>query len=408
MSTSNPASRLRHVVGDDDVDALTDALGPRTLDDAWVSAAKPTSSGRFVPARRRHATRRPGCPASARSCTFSAPVIVRDLLRRRPRRPCSWRLLRPSPARRPAAAAVHHRSCISRGARARARLMPPAGGVSAVGPVMRVTAAPRAVSSAASGVAHLPAGPVADEADGIQILVGRARRDDHAPPGAALAAQTARARPRRRSSPARRAGPCQSSRTPGSPRRARRTSRRAPRASARFCCTAGCASMFVFMAGASSTGAVVARYSEDRKSSAIPCANFPMTLAVAGATTRSAMSEAIEMCSMSAFAPGFHWLVITRRRVMASKVTGADEAPAPRASSRPDHVVPALLQQTRELDGLVGADSAGHSEGDERHGLLNVSMIRRSRRFPSARKRCPFRLDHETSAAARRPPPARR
>ena len=88
--------------------------------------------------------------------------------------------------------------------------------------------------------------------------------------------------------------------------------------------------MFVFMAGASSTGAVVARYREDRKSSAIPAANFPMTLAVAGATTRSAMSDAIEMCSMSAFAPGFHWLVITGRRVMASNVT----APTKRAAAR--------------------------------------------------------------------------
>ena len=42
--------------------------------------------------------------------------------------------------------------------------------------------------------------------------------------------------------------------------------------------------MFVFMAGAMSTGAFVARYSDVRKSSAMPLANFPRMFAVAGAT----------------------------------------------------------------------------------------------------------------------------
>ena len=59
-------------------------------------------------------------------------------------------------------------------------------------------------------------------------------------------------------------------------------------------------------AGAISTGARVARYSDDRKSSAMPPANLAIVLAVAGATRRSAMSVAIEMCSMSAFVPGLH------------------------------------------------------------------------------------------------------
>ena len=79
--------------------------------------------------------------------------------------------------------------------------------------------------------------------------------------------------------------------------------------------------MFVFMAGAISTGARVARYSELRKSSAMPLANLPMTFAVAGATSSSAMSEASEMCSMSAFAPRANWSTMTRRLVMASNVT---------------------------------------------------------------------------------------
>ena len=58
--------------------------------------------------------------------------------------------------------------------------------------------------------------------------------------------------------------------------------------------------------GAAAEGARVAVYSDDRKSSASPFANLPMVLAVAGATSRRSMFEAIEMCSMSAFAPGFH------------------------------------------------------------------------------------------------------
>ncbi len=85
--------------------------------------------------------------------------------------------------------------------------------------------------------------------------------------------------------------------------------------------TASCSNMFVFIAGAMSTGARVARYIELRKSSAMPLANLPMMFAVAGATTSSAIPDASEMCSMSAFAPRAYWSVITRRRVIASNVT---------------------------------------------------------------------------------------
>jgi len=87
--------------------------------------------------------------------------------------------------------------------------------------------------------------------------------------------------------------------------------------------TASCASMLLFIAGASRTGACVARYNELRKSSAIPWANLPITFAVQGATSSSAMESAIAMCSMSALAPGFHCDVMTGRLVIASKVSGA-------------------------------------------------------------------------------------
>ena len=124
--------------------------------------------------------------------------------------------------------------------------------------------------------------------------------------------------------------------------------------------------MLVFIAGAISTGALVAVYSDDRKSSARPLANLPMVLAVAGATSSRSMLEAIAMCSMSALAPGFHWSVMTSRRVIASKVSGPTNAPR-RSRHDGDDVVPVLLQAARDLHRLVGADAAGHAECDECH-----------------------------------------
>ena len=54
---------------------------------------------------------------------------------------------------------------------------------------------------------------------------------------------------------------------------------------ATFACVAGWFHMFTFIAGANRTGAVVARYMVERKSSARPCANFASISAVAGATS---------------------------------------------------------------------------------------------------------------------------
>ena len=54
--------------------------------------------------------------------------------------------------------------------------------------------------------------------------------------------------------------------------------------------------MASFMAGATRTGARVARKRVVRKSSATPPANLPMTLAVAGATQRSEISLASATC----------------------------------------------------------------------------------------------------------------
>src|SRR5512143_3978157 len=92
---------------------------------------------------------------------------------------------------------------------------------------------------------------------------------------------------------------------------------------ARFSWTAGCSYMLTFMAGATSTGAFVARYSVLSASSAMPRANLPRMLAVAGATSSRSASSAIETWRMSPFAPGAHWSWKTGWRERASNVIGA-------------------------------------------------------------------------------------
>ena len=85
--------------------------------------------------------------------------------------------------------------------------------------------------------------------------------------------------------------------------------------------------MFTFIAGATTTGALVARYSVVRKSSATPLANLAMQSAVAGATTSKSMDWATAICSM-ALSTLASWSAAPNMRVMtfcpvrAAKVSG--------------------------------------------------------------------------------------
>ena len=106
----------------------------------------------------------------------------------------------------------------------------------------------------------------------------------------------------------------------------------------------------------------------------MPCANLPMTFAVAGATSSRAMSDAIEMCSMSALAPGAHCSGDHAAPGNGLEGDFTDE-PARRSRHHGLDVVSALLQQARDLHGLVGADAAGHAEGDESHGYPKLLMM---------------------------------
>ena len=58
---------------------------------------------------------------------------------------------------------------------------------------------------------------------------------------------------------------------------------------------AGWRHMFTFIAGASSSGARVARATVETRSFASPCASFASVLAVAGATTKSSAQSASAM-----------------------------------------------------------------------------------------------------------------
>ena len=106
----------------------------------------------------------------------------------------------------------------------------------------------------------------------------------------------------------------------------------------------------------------------------MPLANLPMTLAVHGATSSSAMPSAIAMCSMSAFMPG----PPLRRdhRTPRDRLEGhRPDEPRRRARHHGDDVVPALLQPAAHLDRLVGADAAGDAEGDQRPSSARSSSI---------------------------------
>ena len=72
-----------------------------------------------------------------------------------------------------------------------------------------------------------------------------------------------------------------------------------PRRVCKFCWVTGLSYMPVFIAGAITTGALVAKSVVVTISSAMPCAALAMTFAVAGAITNTSAALASEMCSTS-------------------------------------------------------------------------------------------------------------
>ena len=204
----------------------------------------------------------------------------------------------------------------------------------ASGPRSSVTSAPRRARLRGEREAHPAARSVAEEADRIDVLVGRTGRDDDAPARAATSARRQQhARRPRRSRPAPPAGPCRPSRTRDSPSPG--STNRTPRA-------ASVAEVPLHRLVLQHVGVHrrrhqhrrrVARYSDDRKSSAMPLANLPMMLAVAGATSSKVDARWRARCARCRRSgPGANCDVITGSRVIASNVSWPDEPRARCAS----------------------------------------------------------------------------
>ena len=73
---------------------------------------------------------------------------------------------------------------------------------------------------------------------------------------------------------------------------------------AKLRCVAFAAHICWFMAGATHTGALVAKYKVESRSSAKPAANFAMVLQLAGATKSKSAQRASSICPMPASASG--------------------------------------------------------------------------------------------------------
>ena len=116
---------------------------------------------------------------------------------------------------------------------------------------------------------------------------------------------------------------------------------------------------------------------------------------------------------MSAFAPG---ALIGDHAAPGDRLEGdlADELRR-RPGHEGDDLVVALLQLARDLDGLVGADSAGDAEGYQRHGFVQsvpsgafstlpsrTSALASLTIFAAARR--PRRHPAQLAWRARRPP----
>jgi len=119
------------------------------------------------------------------------------------------------------------------------------------------------------------------------------------------------------------------------------------------------------MAGASSTGASVARSVVPSRSSAMPAVIFAIEFAVAGATTtRSAF------CQRDVADAGDVVVDARRDGVPTDGLPRRQPHEAQRVLRRHDRdVVPGLREQSHEVHCLVGGDSSGDSH-DDVHGSI--------------------------------------
>ena len=226
-------------------------------------------------------------------------------------------------------------------------------------------AATRVTSGAAAGgrdgqrVALPAGGPVAEEADRVEVLAGAAGRDQHVaagqvggqPGGAAgqhpdrdgVEARRARAAGRarcRRRSAGRRPGPARE--------------RPAPRSVATLARVAGCSHISVCMAGANTTGQRAVSSTAVSRSSDIPAAARAIRSAVAGATMTRSASWPSRTCGTSCTSS--HGVGRDRLAGQRRPGGGADEVQGVRGRHDPD-LMTGLGEQPQQLAGLVRRDA---------------------------------------------------
>ena len=162
----------------------------------------------------------------------------------------------------------------------------PAGLCRAVGAVTRITFAPRSRATWAMAYPILPVERLVITLTGsIGSCVPPALTTMRRPAKGPSRPRSARIRPRISSGGARRPGPI----CPEAKRPATGPTKCTPRSRsvATFACVAGCAHMWLSIAGATSTGAVVAKATQPSRSSAKPCARRARVVAVAGTMANS-------------------------------------------------------------------------------------------------------------------------
>src|SRR5258708_30245160 len=104
----------------------------------------------------------------------------------------------------------------------------------------------------------------------------------------------------------------------------------APRScnNARFACVAGCVYIFWCIAGANSSGALVANATAVSILSAVPCSSLAIVLAVAGTITRISASCARAICVSAARPEGSHKSLYTGRWLIVENVSGRTNSSA--------------------------------------------------------------------------------
>src|SRR5690606_29344839 len=224
--------------------------------------------------------------------------------------------------------------------------------------------------------AHLAAAAVADEADRIDVLVGRAGADHHAQADEGLRAHAVpvASAATMSSGSAMRPGP--DSPSASGPSTGPTTSAPRSRSRAMLACVAGCSHMRWFIAGASASGAVVARHRVVTRLSANPLASLARVLAVAGATSTRVAQRASSIWPIAASAAGSHSEPRTDSPDRAWKVVAPTKCVAPSVIATRTCAPASRRRRTRSADLYAAMPPQTHSRMRSPSSWLSVLAMR--------------------------------